>query len=220
MKFLIRKFLIICIFIVCFANMLMSMDIGAYLAPKLLFEIEDSGIKKEYSTKNVQNLYAGGGLSIGYNFDVLHKYSTVRVEFEYLYRNSLPGNIYLNSSEMQAHSFLFGGYYDFNFLYVNYDNPDSVRSAFHNKKRHLMSAYVGFLMGMELDTYIINNSFEHNGFVKTSNYFNKLQFIYGFGIGIAFHITPLFSLDLGYRIILNTKSQSNHDIIASIRFNF
>ena len=120
MKFLIRKFLLISILSACFANMLMSMDIGAYLAPKFIFNVGDSKIKLQGNTKNTLNMYVGGGLAIGYNFDIFHKYSTVRVEFEYLYRNSLPGNIYLNSSEMQAHSFLFGGYYDFNFFHETF----------------------------------------------------------------------------------------------------
>ncbi|EKV57163.1 outer membrane protein [Brachyspira hampsonii] len=221
MKFLIRKFLIISIFTACFTNMLMSMDIGAYLAPKFLFEIEDSGIEKENSSKNIQNLYIGGGLAIGYNFNVLHKYSTVRVEFEYLYRNPLPENVYVSPiNTMQAHSFLAAAYYDFYFLYIDYNNPDSAISTFHNGKRPVMSVYAGFLIGGELDTYIINNNFEYNGLIKTSTYFNEFQFVYGFGGGLGFHITPLVSVDLGYRIILNTKTQSNHDIVASVRFNF
>ena len=220
MKFIIKKFLISCFIIVCFSNMLMSMDIGAYLSPKFIFEIEDSGIKKENSSKNIQNIYAGAGLAIGYNFDIFHKYSTVRVEFEYLYRHPAAGNVYINGIAMQEHSFLAAAYYDFYFWYVNYNNADSARSLINDGKRPMMSVYACFLIGVELDTYIINNSFDYNGLFKTSSYYNKSQFIYGFGGGLAFHITPLISIDLGYRIILNTKVQSNHDIVASVRFNF
>ena len=113
-----------------------------------------------------------------------------------------------------------GFYYDFNFCYVNYDNPDSIRSVIRGGKRPIISAYLGLLIGGELDTYITSNNFDYYGLFKTSTYYNKFQFLYGFGGGLAFHITPLISIDLGYRIILNTKVQSNHDIVASVRFNF
>lgn len=220
MKFLIKKILLICIFTVYFSNMLMSMDIGAYLAPKFIFEIEDSGIKKENSSKNTQNLYAGGGIALGYNFDIFHKYSTVRVEFEYLYRNPTSGNKYSEIISKQEHTFLVGAYYDYNFWYVDYDNPDSARSILNDGKRPMMSVYAGILFGGELDRYITCTSFEYNGLFKTSKYYNKTQFVYGFGGGLAFHVTEIVSIDLGYRLLLDMNSKLNHDVVASVRLNF
>ena len=219
---MIRKFLFSCLFIVSLTNMLMALDIGAYLAPKLLFEIEDSGIRKPNSDKkNIQNLYVGGGIAAGYNFDIFHKYSTVRIEFEYLYRNPMPENVYITGVKtMQSHSFLLGAYYDYNFWYTDYNDPDSVRSKINNGKRPLMSVYAGILIGGAINTYTINTIYEYGGMFKTSSYYNKGQFLYGFGSGLAFHITPLISLDLGYRLLFTEETQSNHDIIASLRFNF
>ncbi|CRF31749.1 tia invasion determinant [Brachyspira suanatina] len=222
MNFLIRKFLLISILSSCFANMLMSMDIGAYLSPKFLFEIEDSGIRKQNDNKkNTQNLYVGGGIAIGYNFNIFHKYSTVRLEFEYLYRNPMLGNVYIPKVKtMYSHSFLFGAYYDFYFWYINYDNPDSIRTRINNGKRPLMAVYAGFLIGAGLNTYITSNTFEQNGIFQYSYYYNTVQFLYGLGGGLAFHITPLISLDLSYRVTFTTELQSNHDIVTSLRFNF
>lgn len=222
MKFIIKKLLLVCLIAVCFSNILMSMDIGLYLTPKFLFEIEDSGIQNPTnSKKNIQNMYIGGGLAIGYNFDVLNKYSTVRLEIEYLYRNPMLNNVYLGSTKtMQSHSFLMAAYYDVNFIYINYDNPDSVRSQFHNGKRPVMSIYAGFLIGGALNTYITESSSEYYGIFNNITYYNKFQFLYGGGGGLAFHITPLVSLDFSYRILFSLELQSNHDIIASLRFNF
>ena len=68
---MIKKFLFSFFLIVSLTNMLMAIDIGAYLSPKFLFEIEDSGIRKPNSDKqNIQNLYVGGGIAVGYNFDI------------------------------------------------------------------------------------------------------------------------------------------------------
>ncbi|ANN63187.1 tia invasion determinant [Brachyspira hyodysenteriae] len=222
MKFIIKKFSIGCLFIVCLTNTLIAYDIGVYLSPKFLLEIEDSGIRKPNDDKkNIQNLYVGGGISIGYNFDIFHKYSTVRLEFEYLYRNPISENVYIpRVKTMYSHSFLFGAYYDFYFWYVNYDNPDSIRTRINNGKRPLMSVYAGFLMGAGLNTYITSNIFEQNGIFNYSYYYNMVQFLYGLGGGFAFHITPLISLDLSYRVTFTTELQSNHDIVASLRFNF
>lgn len=219
---MIKKLLFSCLFIVSLTNMLTAMDIGAYLSPKLLFEIEDSGIRKSNSAeKNTQNLYVGGGIAVGYNFDTFHKYSTVRLEFEYLYRNPMPGNVYITGVKtMYSHSFLLGAYYDYYFWYTDYDNPNSLRSKINNGKRPLMSVYAGILIGGAVNTCIINTAHEYGGIFKTSIYHNKGQFLYGFGIGLGFHITPLLSLDLGYRILLTEETQSNHDLIASLRFNF
>ena len=50
MKFLIRKFLLISILSAFFTNMLMSMDIGAYLAPKFIFNVGDYKIKLQGNT--------------------------------------------------------------------------------------------------------------------------------------------------------------------------
>ncbi|MEI0558100.1 tia invasion determinant [Brachyspira intermedia] len=221
MKFLIRKFLLISILSVCFTNMLMSMDIGAYLAPKFIFNVGDSKIKLQGNNKNTLNMYVGGGLALGYNFDIFHKYSTVRVEFEYLYRNALPGNAYKTDIKtINSHTFLIGAYYDYNFLYVNYDNPDSIRSQLNGGKRPVMSVYAGFILGGQLDSYITCENFEYHGLFKTSKYYNKAQFVYGFGGGLAFHITEIVSIDLGYRLLLNTSSQLSHDVVASVRLNF
>lgn len=219
---MIKKFFTSCLIIVSFSNILTAIDIGVYLAPKFLFEIEDSGIKKQNSSKkNIQNLYVGGGIALGYNFDIFHKYSTVRVEFEYLYRNPIPENVYINKVQsMQSHSFLIGAYYDYYFWYTDYDNEYSARSKINNGKRPLMSVYAGILMGGALNTYILNTVYEYGGIFKTSTYYNKGQFLYGFGIGLGFHITPLLSLDLGYRLLLSEKTQYNNDITASLRFNF
>ena len=219
---MIRKFLLGCFFIVSLTNMLMALDIGAYLSPKFLVEIEDSGIRKpDNDKKNIQNLYVGGGIALGYNFDIFHKYSTVRVEFEYLFRSPMPENAYITSVQtMQSHSFLFGAYYDYYFWYVDYDNPDSIRSKINNGKRPLMSVYVGILIGGAINTYTVSESYEYGGIFKTSTYYNKGQFLYGFGLGLGFHITPLLSADIGYRLLFTEETQSNHDIIASLRFNF
>ncbi|WP_295161436.1 outer membrane beta-barrel protein [uncultured Brachyspira sp.] len=208
---MIKKFLFVCLFIICLTNMLKAYDIGLYLAPKFIFELEG----------NKNNMYTGGGLSIGYNFDIFNKYSTLRTEFEYLYRNPLPENVYNNNIKyMQTHSFLFAFYYDFSFLYEQYNDNDSVRSKLNNGKRPIMSVYAGVLLGLNLNSYIKEVSFNYNGIFKESTYYNKTEFIYGFGFGFAFHITSLISLDLGYRILLNENVSYNHDIIASLRLNF
>ena len=219
---MIRKFLLGCFFIVSLTNMLMALDIGAYLSPKFLVEIEDSGIRKpDNDKKNIQNLYVGGGIALGYNFDIFHKYSTVRLEFEYLFRSPMPENAYITSVQtMQSHSFLFGAYYDYYFWYVDYDDPDSIRSKINNSKRPLMSVYAGILIGGAINTYTVSESYEYGGIFKTSTYYNKGQFLYGFGLGLGFHITPLLSADIGYRLLFTEETQSNHDIIASLRFNF
>ena len=80
--------------------------------------------------------------------------------------------------------------------------------------------HMDIILIMMEDTYIINNSFDYNGLFKTSSYYNKSQFVYGFGGGLAFHITEIVSIDLGYRLLLNTSSQLSHDVVASVRLNF
>ena len=83
-----------------------------------------------------------------------------------------------------------------------------------------MSVYAGFILGGELNRYITCMNYEYLGLFKTSKYYNKTQFVYGFGGGLAFHITEIVSVDLGYRLLLNTSSQLSHDVVASVRLNF
>ena len=214
-----KTLLFSCLLIISFSNILTAIDIGAYLSPKLLFNVSDYQIKKEKN--NFHNLYMGGGLALGYNFDIFNKYSTVRIEFEYLYRNPSPENAYINDiCSIHSHSFLFGLYYDYNFWYVNYNENDSIRSKLNNGKRPLMSVYAGILIGTSLNTHIIDTKFDYYGIVKNNTYYNKIDFLFGFGLGTAFHITPLISIDISYRLILNIKAKILNDFIASLRFNF
>lgn len=57
MKFIIKKFSIGCLFIVCLTNTLIAYDIGVYLSPKFLLEIEDSGIRKPNDDKKIYKTY-------------------------------------------------------------------------------------------------------------------------------------------------------------------
>ena len=120
---------------------------------------------------------------------------------------------------MNAHTFLFGAYYDFNFFEVDYNSLEESK-IYRDGKRHLMTVYLGILFGADLEQYILNTIVEKIGMVSIANYYNKSKFNFGLGLGFAVNITTLITADIGYRILLDTDINTKHDIIMALRFNF
>ena len=214
----VKKLFLICFIFFCFNNVASAIETGLYLSPKFIF----SALSLKVSNRNVNNLFIGAGASIGYNFYAINLLSPVRAEFEYLYRNGLNRNTYSDSEvkEMNAHTFLFGFYYDFYFFKINY-NPLVESKVYRNGKRYLMSVYLGILIGADLEQYVIGDTFvEKIGMISIANYYNKSKFNIGFGLGFALNITTFVTIDFGYRFLLDSQTKMKHDFIAAMRLNF
>ncbi len=82
---------------------------------------------------------------------------------------------------MKSHSFLFGAYYDINFLKVDY-NPVVESKVYINGKRYLMNFYLGILLGAGLEKYITDTITERIGMITIANYYNQTKLIYGLGL--------------------------------------
>ena len=214
---MIKKFVLICFIYFCLSSVATAIETGLYISPKFIFSVSSLNV----SNRNVNNLFIGAGASIGYNFNVLHQQAPVRLEFEYLYRDGLNRNLYSDSevSSMNAHTFLFGAYYDFNFFRVDYNSLEESK-IYRDGKRHLMSVYLGILFGADLEQYILNTIVEKIGMVSIANYYNKSKFNFGLGLGFAVNITTLITADISYRFIIDTEVKMKNDIIMALRFNF
>lgn len=213
---MIKKTVLICFIYFCINNIANAIETGLYLSPKFIFS---SSILK-VDNNNVNNLYIGAGASIGYNFYALHQYTPIRIEFEYLYRGGLNRNSYsVGIDSMKMHTFLFGAYYDVNFLRVDY-NPVVESKVYTGGKRYLMNFYVGILFGAGMERYITDTITEKIGMITIANYYNESKFIYGIGLGFAINITTLITFDVGYRLLLDTKFAIKNDMIIALRLNF
>lgn len=221
MNYTIKRVILICFIYFCLTNIASAIETGLYLSPKFIF----SSSSLKVNDKKVNNMYIGAGASIGYNFYALYRYTPIRVEFEYLYRAGLEGNAYpLVASDIEVrsvnvHTFLFGGYYDFHFLPVNY-NPIEESKVYKNGKRYLMNVYLGLLLGGDLEQNITQTIVEKIGMVSISNVHDKAKFNFGFGLGFGLNITTFIMLDVGYRMLINTDIKIRNDIIAALRLNF
>ena len=216
-KIIIKKLFLICFIFFCLNSIASAIEMGLYLSPKFIF----SGLSMKVSDKNVNNLFVGAGASIGYNFYAIHEQAPVRLEFEYLYRNGLERNIYADADirEMNMHTFLFGAYYDFYFLKVNY-NPMEESKIYKNGKRYLMSVCFGILMGADMEQYIVKSIVEKIGWIGVENYYNKSKFNIGFGLGYGINITTFIAIDISYRFLVDTETKIKNDLIAALRLNF
>lgn len=213
----IKKLILICFIFFCFHSVVSAIETGLYLSPKFIF----SALSLKVSNRNANNLFIGAGASIGYNFYAINLLSPVRAEFEYLYRNGLNRNTYsdTNVKEMNTHTFLFGAYYDFYFLKVNY-NPIEESKVYRNGKRYLMSVCFGILMGADLEHYTIKTIVEKTGGVVIENYYTKSKFNIGFGLGYGINITTFITIDIGYRFLVDTETKIKNDLTVALRLNF
>ncbi|MEI0595271.1 outer membrane protein [Brachyspira pilosicoli] len=205
---MIKKILIIVVICLSFANISYSFQNGVYISPKFI-----------YSIKGNNNMFVGAGASIGYNFNILSKYSPIRVEFEYLYKNGLEVNNYPNNIDnINIHSMLFNAYYDINLIYINYDGEEN--NIYRNGKRHIMTISLGFSLGGNIDYNLSSSLNEKFGLVKNYSYNDNFAFMYGPNISFGFHLNPTITLELGYRLLLDTAINLNHDVLLSMRLNF
>lgn len=213
----IKKLILICFIFFCFHSVVSAIETGLYLSPKFIF----SALSLKVSNRNANNLFIGAGASIGYNFYAINLLSPVRAEFEYLYRNGLNRNTYsdTNVKEMNTHTFLFGAYYDFYFLKVNY-NPIEESKVYRNGKRYLMSVCFGILMGADSEHYTIKTIVEKTGGVVIENYYTKSKFNIGFGLGYGINITTFITIDIGYRFLVDTETKIKNDLTVALRLNF
>lgn len=213
---MIKKTVLICFIYFCMSNIANGIETGLYLSPKFIF----SASSLKVDNKNVNNLFIGAGASIGYNFYAFNLSSPIRLEFEYLFRGGLNRNIYsAGVDSMKSHSFLFGAYYDINFLKVDY-NPVVESKVYRNGKRYLMNFYLGILLGAGLEKYITYTITERIGMITIANYYNQTKLIYGLGLGFGINITTLITLDFGYRLLFDSKAEIKNDIIIALRLNF
>ena len=86
--------------------------------------------------------------------------------------------------------------------------------------RDLLTFYVGILLGARLNQYTLQTTEEMLGTITVSRYYDKFEFIYGFGLGFAVNITASLTLDIGYRLFLDIDSNLMHDIVSALRINF
>lgn len=213
---MIKKTVLICFIYFCMSNIANGIETGLYLSTKFIF----SASSLKVDNKNVNNLFIGAGASIGYNFYAFNLSSPIRLEFEYLFRGGLNRNIYsAGVDSMKSHSFLFGAYYDINFLKVDY-NPVVESKVYRNGKRYLMNFYLGILLGAGLEKYITDTITERIGMIIIANYYNQTKLIYGLGLGFGINITTLITLDFGYRLLFDSKAEIKNDIIIALRLNF
>lgn len=113
---------------------------------------------------------------------------------------------------------LFNAYYDINLIYINYDGEEN--NIYRNGKRHIMTISLGFSLGGNID-YSLSSSFnEKFGLVKNYSYNDNFAFMYGPNISFGFHLNPTITLELGYRLLLDTAINLNHDVLLSMRLNF
>lgn len=171
------------------------------------------------NTTNVNNYFYGGGIAFGYNFLALSRKTPIRLELEYIFRSDARLNKYSTGiKSLGIHTFLFGSYYDVNFLKVKYN--DEPMGIYEDGMRDLLTFYVGILLGARLNQYTLQTTEEMLGTITVSRYYDKFEFVYGFGLGFAVNITASLTLDIGYRLFLDIDSNLMHDIVSALRINF
>lgn len=181
----------------------------------------DFGIVSNFldNTTNVNNIYYGGGFAFGYNFYAYKNNIPVRLELEYIYQEGASMNKYAEGIKtMNIHTFMIGGYYDFNFLKIEDESANT--NVYKDGKRDVMSVYLGVVLGGGFNQYISYTVQEILGFISVSHYENKFNFYYGPSVGIAFNATTFLTFDIGYRFILDLNTKFLHNILLGFRLNF
>lgn len=179
---------------------------GLYIAPKIDFYPEKHPTGKAY------DYYAGGGVSLGFDFFRLKTQVPVRLELEYLGR--------LNFSEMRTsmHSLMVGVYYDLNLFYVNANEYDTLTTyGLYTTKRPFMSFYVGASFGGRFENTVTGTTNESK-LVSTVINKSSTSFAFGANAGFAIHFTSYFTFDLGYRFVIGPGFKSADEVLASFRF--
>ena len=96
-----KKILLILIITCLMSSSLFPLIESFYIAPKIIYNFNDSGIRNSRNQR-VMNNYLGAGISGGFDFYRYQKSVPVRVELEYAFKDGMTGNYHLNNILKQS----------------------------------------------------------------------------------------------------------------------
>lgn len=216
-----RCFFIISLIIAVSFNTLFSFDNGLYLAPKFIFNMDDTR-KKNDKNENIINKYIGGGLAFGYDFYKSPLLVPVRLDLEYVYREGMAGNYYTDSSlvRINTHTLLASVYYSFHIFYIDKNNLSTLTADDIYTMRPVTSFYLGLLLGGKFNDHVSDRWYEDGGNISVTKIETKPTFAIGLGTGFDFQLSSYLNLDIGYRLLYGLDNVLSHEIAVAFRVKF
>ena len=213
------KRILLILIITCFmSSSLFPLIESFYIAPKIIYNFNDSGI---YNSKNqrVMNNYLGAGISGGFDFYRYQKSVPVRVELEYAFKDGMTGNYHQNNILKQSqHTILAAAYYSFHIYHIKKSELKVLTADEIYRRTPLMSLYLGMLIGAKINANTYDRWFEDGGKVKATVTKPEATFTIGAGFGLDFYVASFLDIDVGYRLLYSLDKVLAHEFVLAARF--
>ncbi|WP_300753494.1 cell envelope biogenesis protein OmpA [uncultured Brachyspira sp.] len=213
------KRIILVLIITCFmSSSLFPLIESFYLAPKIVYNFNDSGFKNTKNQK-IMNNYLGAGFSFGFDFYKYKQSLPLRLELEYTFKDGMTGNYHINNIVKQSqHSILAGAYYSLHVYHIKKSELRTITAEEIYRRTPIMSLYLGLLMGTKINANTYDRWFEDAGKVKATVTVPKAVFAIGGAVGIDIYVTSFLNLDFGYRLLYGLDNVLSHEFAIAARF--
>ncbi|ASJ21139.1 hypothetical protein [Brachyspira hampsonii] len=213
-----KKILLISI-ITCFMSSSLFPLIDAfYIAPKIVYNFNDSGFKNN-KNQSIMNNYLGAGFSAGFDFYRYQRSIPLRLELEYTFKDGMTGNYHTaNIVKQSQHSILAAAYYSMHIYHIKKSELKTITAEEIYSRTPIMSLYLGLLMGTKINANTYDRWFEENGRVKATVTVPSPTFAIGGAVGVDIYVTSFLNLDIGYRILYGLDNVLSHEFAIAARF--
>ncbi|MEI0447387.1 cell envelope biogenesis protein OmpA [Brachyspira intermedia] len=213
------KRILLLIIMTCFmSSSLFPLIESFYLAPKVVYNFNDSGVNNDKG-KRIMNNYLGAGFSFGFDFYKYQRSLPLRLELEYTFKDGMTGNYHtLDIVKQSQHSILAGAYYSIHIFHIKKSELRTITAEEIYRRTPIMSLYLGLLIGTKINANTYDRWFEDGGKVKATVTIPSPTFAIGGAVGFDIYVTSFLNLDIGYRILYGLDSVLSHEFAIAARF--
>lgn len=213
-----RRILLVLIIICLLAPSSFPLIESFYLAPKVIYNFNDSGFNNAKGQR-VMNNYLGAGLSAGFDFYKYQRAIPLRLELEYTFKDGMTGNYHINNIVKQSqHSILAAAYYSMHIYHIKKSELKTITADEIYRRTPIMSLYLGLLMGTKINANTYDRWFEDAGKVKATVTEPSATFAIGAAVGLDVYVTSFLNLDIGYRLLYGLDNVLSHEFALALRF--
>ncbi|WP_295155377.1 cell envelope biogenesis protein OmpA [uncultured Brachyspira sp.] len=214
-----KRILLLMIITLFMSSSLFALIESFYIAPKVVYNFNDSGVNNEKG-KRIINNYLGAGFSAGFDFYKYQRSLPLRVELEYTFKDGMTGNYHTaNILKQSQHSILAAAYYSIHIFHIKKSELRTITAEEIYRRNPIMSLYLGLLMGTKINANTYDRWFEDGGKVKaTVTTIPKPVFAVGGAVGFDICVTSFLNLDIGYRLLYGLDNVLSHEFAIAARF--